>query len=47
MISSSGQRVLEGQLAGTDKQIDVSQFSAGMYYLNVKKQMLKLIKQYK
>jgi hypothetical protein len=29
IVSTSGQRVLEGQLLGRDKQIDISQFPAG------------------
>ena len=44
LISPLGQRVLEGYLTGNNKQIDLSQFPASMYYLHIEGQIIKLIK---
>ena len=44
LISPLGQRVLEGNLTGNNKQIDLSQFPASMYYLHIEGQVIKLIK---
>jgi hypothetical protein len=44
LISPLGQRVLEGNLTGDNKQIDLSQFSASVYYLYIEGQVIKLIK---
>jgi pimeloyl-ACP methyl ester carboxylesterase len=44
LISPLGQRILEGTLTGDNKQIDLSQFPAGMYYLYIEGQINKLIK---
>jgi len=44
LISPLGQRVLEGNLTGNNKQIDLSQFPASMYFLNIEGQVIKLIK---
>jgi dienelactone hydrolase len=44
LISPLGQRLLEGNLTGNNKQIDLSQFPAGMYYLYIEGQIIKLIK---
>jgi dienelactone hydrolase len=44
LFSVVGQRVLEGNLTGDNKQIDLSPFPAGMYYLHTKGQVIKLIK---
>jgi hypothetical protein len=45
LISTLGQKVLEGQLRGSNKQIATSQFPAGMYYLYIEGQIIKVIKQ--
>ena len=44
LISPLGQRVLQGFLSGDNKQIDLSKFPAGMYYLLIEGQTRKLIK---
>lgn len=44
LFSTLGQRLLEGNLTGNNKQIDLSQFPASMYYLNIEGQIIKLIK---
>jgi dienelactone hydrolase len=44
LISTLGQRLLEGDLSGNNKQIDLSPFPAGIYYLYVEGQISKLIK---
>ncbi len=44
LISPLGRRLLEGNLTGDNKQIDLSQFPAGMYYLYIEGQINKLIK---
>ena len=44
LISPLGQRLLEGELTGDNKQIDLSQFPAGMYYLYIEGQVIKIIK---
>ena len=43
LISPLGQRVLQGFLSGDNKQIDLSKFPAGMYYLLIEGQTRKLI----
>ncbi|MFT7626395.1 MAG: hypothetical protein ACI9OS_000028 [Ulvibacter sp.] len=44
LISPLGQHILKGNLSGDNKQIDLSQFPAGMYYLYIEGQINKLIK---
>lgn len=44
LISPLGQRLLEGNLTGDNKQIDLSQFPASLYYLYIEGQIIKLIK---
>jgi pimeloyl-ACP methyl ester carboxylesterase len=44
LISPLGQHILKGNLSGDNKQIDLSQFPAGMYYLCIEGQINKLIK---
>jgi hypothetical protein len=45
LISTLGQKVLEGHLQGGNKQITISPFPAGMYYLYIEGQIIKIIKQ--
>jgi hypothetical protein len=44
LFSTLGQRLLEGYLTGSNKQIDLSQFPDSMYYLYIEGQIIKLIK---
>lgn len=45
LISPFGQRLLEGYLTGDNKQIDLSPFPTGMYFLHIEgHQIIKLIK---
>jgi dienelactone hydrolase len=44
LISPLGQCVLEGNLTGNNKKIDLSQFPSSIYYLQIKGQIIKLIK---
>ena len=44
IISTLGQLLLEGNLTGSNKQIDLSQFPASIYYLSIEGQIIKLIK---
>jgi len=44
LFSPLGQRLLKGYLTGGNKQIDLSQFPANMYYLYINGQIIKLIK---
>lgn len=44
LISPLGQRLLEGDLTGNNKQIDLSQFPESIYYLHIEGQIIKLIK---
>ena len=44
LISQLGQLVLEGNLTGNNKQIDLSHLSASVYYLYIEGQVIKLIK---
>jgi pimeloyl-ACP methyl ester carboxylesterase len=44
LFSPLGEQVLEGNLIGDNKQIDLSQFPEGMYYLYIEGQINKLIK---
>ena len=44
IILTLEQCLSEGYLTGDTKQIDVSQFSAGLYYLNIEGQIIKLKK---
>ena len=44
VFSTLGQRLSEGYLTGDTKQIDLSQFSKGLYYLNIEGHIIKLIK---
>jgi hypothetical protein len=44
LISPLGQCVLEGYLIGNDKQIDLSQLVASIYFLRIEGQVHKLIK---
>jgi dienelactone hydrolase len=44
IISTLGQLLLEGNLTGGNKQIDLSQFPASIYYLSIEGQIIKLIK---
>lgn len=44
LISSLGQPLLEGNLTGNNKQIDLSQFPENLYYLHIEGQVIKLIK---
>jgi dienelactone hydrolase len=44
LLSPLGQRLLEGNLTGDNKQIDLSQFPEGMYYLYIEGQINKVIK---
>ena len=44
LFSPLGQRLLGGDLRGENKQIDLSQFPASMYYLHIEGQIIKLIK---
>ncbi|CAI8176945.1 MAG: Poly(ethylene terephthalate) hydrolase [Polaribacter sp. SA4-10] len=44
IISTLGQKLSEGYLSGDIKQIDLSEFSTGLYYLHIKGQVIKLIK---
>lgn len=44
LFSVVGQRVLSGKLQGQNKQIDVSKLPAGIYYLHIEGQVIKLIK---
>jgi hypothetical protein len=44
LISALGQIVIEGTLTGANKQVDLSKLPTGMYYLNIKGQVIKLIK---
>jgi len=44
LISPLGQSLLAGNLTGDNKQIDLSQFPEGLYYLYIEGQIKKLIK---
>ena len=44
VISTLGQRLLKGDLTGDNKQIDLSQLPASIYYLYIEGQIIKLIK---
>ncbi len=44
LISPLGQRLQDGYLMGDNKQIDLSQFPAALYYLHIEGQIIKLIK---
>jgi pimeloyl-ACP methyl ester carboxylesterase len=44
LYTALGQRLLEGDLTSNNKQIDLSQFPASLYYLNIEGQIIKLIK---
>lgn len=44
LFSPLGQQILKGNLTGNNKKIDLSNFSAGMYYLHVEGQVIRLIK---
>lgn len=44
LFSTIGQRVSQGRLMGSNKQIDLSSFPAGMYYLHLEGKIIKLIK---
>lgn len=44
LISPLGQRLLEGDLTGDHKQLDLSQFPSGLYYLCIEGQIIKMIK---
>jgi len=44
LFSAIGQRLQKGFLTGNNKQIDISEFSAGIYYLHLKGKVVKLIK---
>ena len=45
LISPFGQRLLEGYLTSDNKQIDLSPFPTGMYFLHIEgRQIIKLIK---
>jgi dienelactone hydrolase len=44
LISPLGQPLLEGNLTGNNKQIDLSQFPENLYYLHIEGQVIKLVK---
>ena len=44
IISTLGQCLSEGYLTGDNKQIDLSQFSVGLYYLNIEGHLIKIVK---
>ncbi len=44
LFSPIGQFLSEGEMIGDQKQIDLSNFSTGIYYLNIEGQIIKLIK---
>ncbi|RMA56742.1 poly(ethylene terephthalate) hydrolase family protein [Ulvibacter antarcticus] len=44
LISPLGQDLLRGNLSGDNKQIDLSPFPSGMYFLNIEGQTIKLVK---
>jgi hypothetical protein len=44
LFSTLGQRLLEGNLTGNNKQIDLSQLPANIYYLHIEGQIIKIIK---
>ena len=44
LFSTLGQRLLEGNLTGNNKQIDLSQLPVSIYYLHIEGQIIKLIK---
>jgi hypothetical protein len=44
LFSTLGQRLLEGDLTGNNKQIDLSQLPTSLYYLHIEGQIIKLIK---
>ena len=44
LFSTLGQRLLEGDLTGDNKQIDLSQLPTNIYYLYIEGQIIKLIK---
>lgn len=44
LISPLGQLISEGYLTGTEKQIDLSQFPASLYYLNIEGITIKVMK---
>ena len=43
-ISALGQQLVKGTLKGENKQIDLSQFPEGIYYLRIKNEIIKIIK---
>lgn len=45
LISSLGQIVKAGKLSGNNKQIDLSQFPTGLYYLHIDGQTFKIVKE--
>lgn len=45
LFSSMGQKISVGDLAGDNKQIDLSNLPGGMYYLNIEGQVIKIIKE--
>ena len=45
LFSPVGQFLSEGEMTGDQKQLDLSTFSTGIYYLNIEGQIIKLIKQ--
>tara|TARA_B110000503_G_C7133977_1_gene408020 strand:+ start:606 stop:1703 length:1098 start_codon:yes stop_codon:yes gene_type:complete len=44
LFSTLGQRLLEGDLTGNNKQIDLSQLPTSLYYLYIEGQIIKIIK---
>ena len=44
LFSPLGQRILKGQLTRNDKQIDLTRFPTGIYYLRIKNKTMKLMK---
>ena len=44
VFSTLGQCLSKGYLTGDTKQIDLSQFSKGLYYLNMEGNIIKLVK---
>ena len=44
IISTLGQCLSKGYLTGDKKQIDLSQFSVGLYYLNIEGHLIKIVK---